>query len=92
VRRLDRDELNVYIWLFQQVEQFRRARGTMATKDNEEFQRAQHEALKSMMSMLSAEERLAGLPAEQRLAGLSPEQRLAGLTPEQLEELKRLLH
>jgi hypothetical protein len=93
VRRLDREELSVYIWLSQQVEQFRRARGTMATKDNEEFQKAQHEALKSLMSMLSAEERLAGLPAkerlaglpaEERLAGLPVEERLAGLTPEQV--------
>jgi hypothetical protein len=91
-RRLDREEAGVYIWLFQQVEQFRRARGTMATKDNEEFQKAQHEALKSLMSMLSAEERLAGLPAEQRVAGLTLEERLAGLSPEQREELKRLLH
>ena len=92
VRRLDREELSVYIWLYQQVEQLRRARGTMATKDNEEFQRAQREAFKSMLGMFSTEERLAGLPAEQLLAGLTPEQRIAGLTPEQLEELKRLLH
>ncbi|MEP7120698.1 MAG: hypothetical protein ABJE95_07310 [Byssovorax sp.] len=83
VRRLDREELRVYFWLSRQVEQFRRARGTMATKDNEEFEKAQHEALKSLVSMLSAEERLAGLPAEQLLAAL---------TPEQIEELKRLLH
>jgi hypothetical protein len=83
VRRLDREELRVYIGLCRQVEQFRRARGTMATKDNEEFQKAQHEALKSLMSMLTAEERIEGLPADQLLAAL---------TPEQLEELKRLLH
>lgn len=93
VRRLDREEASVYIWLYQQVEQFKRARGTMATKDNEEFQKAQHEALKSLVSMLSAEERLAGLPAkslvgmlsaEERLAGLPAAERLAGLSSDEL--------
>jgi hypothetical protein len=73
----------VYIWLYRQVEQFRRARGTMATKDHEELKKAHDAAIKSLVSSLSPEERLAGLRPEQRLAGLSPEQR---------EELKRLLH
>ena len=99
--QLDPDEASVYLWLYRQVEQFKRARGNMALKDGEEFKKAHDEAIKSLVSMLSSEERLAGLPAEQLLAarpvqqliaGLTPEQRLAGLTPEQLEELKRLLH
>jgi hypothetical protein len=36
-----------------------------------------------VLSLFSAEQRLAGVPPEQRLAGLPPEQRLAGLPPEQ---------
>lgn len=82
VARLDPEEASVYLWLYQQVEQFRRARGTMATKDNDELKKAHDEAIRSLVSMLSPEERLAGLPLEQRLAGLPPEARLAGLPPE----------
>jgi hypothetical protein len=83
VARLDPEETSVYIWLYQQVEQFRRARGTMATKDTEEMEKAYKEAMKALLGSLTP---------EQRLAGLTPEQRLAGLTPEEREELKRLLH
>jgi hypothetical protein len=92
VARLDPEEARVYLWLYRQVEQLRRARGTMATKDNEELQKAHREAMKSLIEYMTPEERLAGIPPEQLLAGLSPEQLLAGLSPEQREELKRLLH
>ena len=38
---------------------------------------------KSLLAVLSPEERLAGLAPEERLAGLAPEERLAGLAPEE---------
>lgn len=37
---------------------------------------------KSLLAVLTPEERLAGVPASVRLAGLAPEERLAGLAPE----------
>jgi hypothetical protein len=38
---------------------------------------------KSLLAVLSPEERLAGVPVSERLAGLAPEERLAGLAPEE---------
>jgi|688.fasta_scaffold248671_2 hypothetical protein len=38
---------------------------------------------KSLLAVLTPEERLAGVPVSDRLAGLAPEERLAGLAPEE---------
>ena len=44
---------------------------------------------KSLLAVLSPEERLAGLAPEERLAGLAPEERLAGLTEEEMVALMK---
>jgi hypothetical protein len=87
------EEVRVYTLLYQQVEQFRKKRGSMAIRDIEAAQQSYEEVLAEIVEQLppelrirglTPEQRLAGLPPEQRLAGLPPEQRLAGLTPEQI--------
>jgi hypothetical protein len=76
---LDSEEARVYTLLYQQVEQFRKQRGTMAIRDNEAAQKSYEEVIAEIVAQLPPAQRLAGLAPEQRLAGLAPEQRLAGL-------------
>jgi hypothetical protein len=84
---LDEEERRVYTLLYQQVEQFRRKRGSLAMRDIEAAERSLDEVLDEMIERrFPPERRLRGLTPEQRLAGLAPEQRLAGLTPEQILE------
>ncbi|WP_437336530.1 hypothetical protein [Sorangium sp. So ce394] len=80
---LDPEEARVYNTLYQQVEQFRRQRGTMAVKDYELARQSYEEVLEQMLAQLPPEKLLAKLTPEQRLEGLTPEQRFEGLTPEQ---------
>jgi hypothetical protein len=80
---LDAEEARVYTLLYQQVEQFRKQRGTMAIRDIDAAQKSYQDVLEEMVELLPPERRLRGLAPEQRLAGLAPEQRLAGLAPEQ---------
>ncbi|WP_437611799.1 hypothetical protein WMF20_07120 [Sorangium sp. So ce834] len=80
---LDPEEARVYNTLYQQVEQFRRQRGTMAMKDYELARHSYEEVLEQMLAQLPPERLLAKLTPEQRLEGLTPEQRFEGLTPEQ---------
>jgi hypothetical protein len=89
---LDQRDLMVYLWLYQQVEQFRRARGAMAVKDIDALQKSFVEMLGDMIDQVPLELRLHGLAPKERLAGLKPEEVVAGLSPEELEQLKRLLH
>jgi hypothetical protein len=90
---LDQDEAPVYLWLYQQVEQFRQARGTMAVKDIETFEQSMMEMFNSLsarhpefvgriVANCPPEKRLEGLSPEERLAGLPPEKRVEGLSPE----------
>ena len=85
---LDAEETRVYTLLYQQVEQFRRQRGTMAIRDIDAAEKSYDEAVADMVKLLPPE-RLAkvltraqiveALTLEERLAGLAPEQRLVGL-------------
>jgi hypothetical protein len=84
---LDAEEARVYTLLYQQVEQFRKKRGTMAIRDVDAAKKSYEEVLAEIVEQLPPEVRLRGLLPEQRLAGLPPEQRLAGLTPEQIASL-----
>jgi hypothetical protein len=93
---LDGEQMRVYALLNQQVEQFRRKRGSMIIRDLDAAQKSYEEVLAEIVDQLPPELRLRGLRGlppeeiakaltlEQRLAGLPPEQRLAGLTPEQI--------
>jgi hypothetical protein len=92
VQALAPEDRRVYLWLYQQVEQFKRARGAMAVKDIDVLEKSFEEMLGEMMDQLplelrlqglNVEERLAGLKAEERLAGLKAEERLAGLKAEE---------
>jgi hypothetical protein len=100
---LDEDETEVYAWLYQQAEQYRRERGPMAVKDSAKFTQSMMEMFDSLsaahpelvdkiLARRPPEQVLSHYAPEQRLAGLSPEERLRGLSPEELEQLKRLLH
>ncbi len=94
VRPLDQEEAQVYIWLYQQVQQFRQARGAMAVKDGDTFEQSMMEMFESL-SAAHPEligRLLARCTPEQRLQGLTPEDLLRSLGPEELEQLKRLLH
>ena len=81
----------MYTLLYQQVEQFRKKRGTMAIRDIEAAQKSYDEVLAELVEHAPLEVRLRGLTPAQVLAGLTPEQILAGLTPEALEQLARKL-
>ncbi|AUX42466.1 uncharacterized protein SOCE26_038990 [Sorangium cellulosum] len=90
---LDPEETRVYNALYQQVEQFRRQRGTMAMKDYELARQSYQEVLDQMLAQVPPEQvlsrytpgqRLDGLTPGQRLDGLTPGQRLDGLTPEEI--------
>jgi hypothetical protein len=80
---LDPEEVSVYALLYQQVEQFRKNRGTMAMKDVDVAQQSYQAVLDELIEKQPPEKRLRGLTPEQILAVLPPEQMLAGLTPEQ---------
>ena len=91
---LDEEEAKVYIWLYQQAEQYRRERGPMAVKDSDTFEQ-------SMMKMFDSlyerhpeflDQILAKCPTEKRVAGLPAEELLRVLSPEERERLKQLLH
>lgn len=74
---LDQEEVSVYILLWQQVEQFRRMRGTMALKDldkaNESYAEVVAETFRKFPELLER------LPAQVRIAGLEPREMLAGI-------------
>jgi hypothetical protein len=101
---LDKEERDVYILLYQQVEQFKRERGAMATKDHEALDSSYEEIMRELLKLpadnivrnAAIEVTLRGLTLEQRLKGLKPEdlkpEDLDGLPPEVREQLKRLLH
>jgi len=73
----------VYTLLYQQVEQFRKNRGTMAMKDIDAAQQSYEAVLEEIIQTLRPEQVARTLTPEQ-LTGLTPEQRFAGLTPEQI--------
>jgi hypothetical protein len=90
---LDPEDARVYVWLYQQVQQFKRARGAMAVKDVDTFERSMMEFFESLtaehpelidriLARCPPEKRLQGLAPEDRLQGLAPEDRLQGLAPE----------
>ncbi|WP_437308549.1 hypothetical protein [Sorangium sp. So ce388] len=74
----------MYNALYQQVEQVRRQRGTMAMKDYELARQSYEEVLEQMLAQLPPEKLQARLTPEQRLAGLTPEEMVAQLPPEKL--------
>jgi hypothetical protein len=104
---LDDEEQRVYTLLYQQVEQFRKKRGSLAMTDTEAMERSLDQVFEEMMEQrlkrrlrtltpeelaeALTQEQLAGLPPEKRLAGLTPEQILEALPPETLEQLARKL-
>ncbi|WP_437624605.1 hypothetical protein [Sorangium sp. So ce1151] len=88
---LDPEEARVYNVLYQQVEQFRRQRGTMAMKDYELARQSYEEVLEQMLAQLPPEKLLARLTPEQRLAGLTPEEILRAIPPEVQELLAKKL-
>jgi hypothetical protein len=104
---LDAEEARVYTLLYQQVEQFRKQRGTMAIRDIDAAQKSYQEVLEEMVELLPPERRLRGLAPEQRLAGLDrdhqalalslevlrvlPEEYLRSLSPEVQHEIRRRL-
>lgn len=75
----------------------------MAMKDADLFTQSSYEIMRSVLSMmspeerlralgeLSPEERLHGLPAEERLRGLPAEERVADLSPEEQDQLAAFL-
>jgi hypothetical protein len=88
---LDPEEVRVYTLLYQQVEQFRKNRGTMAMRDIDAAEQSYEAVLAEILEKLPPEKRVRGLTPEQRLAGLTPEQILAALPPGALEEYARKL-
>jgi hypothetical protein len=86
---LDVDELGVYHILYQQVEQFRRNRGSMAVRDMDELKRASDELLRELFAKMPPEDLTKGLGA------LTPEHIAAAidaLPPEAREQIKQRLH
>ena len=98
VARLDRDvtggarsEQRVYTALYQQVERFRKKRGSMAMRDLEAAQKSYEEVYDEIIDRIPLKIRVRGLTPEQRLEGLTPEQWVKGLTPEQRVQFAKLL-
>jgi hypothetical protein len=81
---MDPEEQEVYTWLHQQVEQFRRERGVMALKDFEALDKSFQQIVEEYMQKLPLEQRLRGLPHDQIASVLSPEERLRGLPHDQI--------
>jgi hypothetical protein len=83
---LDPEDARVYVWLYQQVQQFKRARGAMAVKDVDTFERSMME----MFESLAAEHPelidriLARCPPEKRLQGFES---LAAEHPELIDRI-----
>lgn len=94
IQPLDRAEAEVYLSLYQQVEQFKRTRGPMAVKDADTFEERMVQVIKSLSANHPELLRqiLAQYPPETRFEVLSSDEVLRGLSPEQREQLKRLLH
>jgi hypothetical protein len=88
---LDPEEFSVYALLYQQVEQFRKNRGTMAMKDVDVAQQSYQAVLAELIEKQPPEIRLRGLTPEERVAGLTPEQILALVPPSAVEEYARKL-
>lgn len=84
---LDREEARVYTLLYQQVEQFRKKRGSMAIRDIEAAEKGYEEVLAEMVDQRMLERLLVRLTPEQRLAGLTPEQIANALSPEVLAQI-----
>jgi hypothetical protein len=86
LRPLDEEEDRVYVWLSQQVAQFRKNRGDMTIRDlqlaEECFEEVMAKEVKSHPRIL--QKLMPTLTPKQRLKGLSPEQRIEGLTPEEI--------
>jgi hypothetical protein len=78
---LDGGEGRVYTLLYQQVEPFRKKRGSMAMRGIEAAEKSYETVIAEMLDTL---------PPDVRVRGLTPEQRLAGLTPDELRELEEL--
>jgi hypothetical protein len=97
----------VYTLLYQQVEQFRRQRGTMAVRDIDAAQKSYEDVLMEAVQRLKPERRLRGLAPEERLADLDRDQQalalpievlrvlpdayIGSLSPEIQEEIRRRL-
>jgi hypothetical protein len=76
----------VYTALYQQVERFRKKRGSMAMRDLEAAEKSYEEVCEEIIDRIPLKIRVRGLTPEQRLEGLTPKQWVKGLTPEQLLE------
>lgn len=85
---LDPEEQEVYNALYQQVEQFRTERGSMAMKDYELAHKTYEEVSERFLETLSPEKRLRGLTPEEILNALTPEQQEAFMK----ELQKRMKH
>jgi hypothetical protein len=81
---LDAEDARVYTALYQQVEQFRKKRGSMAIRDIDAAQKSYQEVFAEILDQLPPDLLVRKLTPEQRMAGLLPEQRMAGLAPEQI--------
>jgi hypothetical protein len=91
IQPLDPRDVKVYALLYQQVEQFKRARGAMAVKDIDKFDRSFTETIQSLDPEVK-KKLLSILITDGRLGGLTPEEVVSALSPEQREQFKRLLH
>jgi hypothetical protein len=95
---LDAEEGRVYTLLYQQVEQFRKLRGTMAIRDLDAAQKSYQDVLEDMVKLLPPERRLAGLDRDHRALALAldvlrvlPEEYLRSLSPEVQEQIRQRL-
>ncbi len=73
----------MYTLLYQQVEQFKKQRGSLAMSDIEAVEKSYDEVLAEILQNVPARLRVRGLKPKDRLDGLTPEDRLDGLTPEE---------
>jgi len=88
---LDAEEQRVYTLLYQQVEQFKKQRGSMAMSDIDAAEKSYDEVLAEILRNVPARLRVRGLKPEDRLDGLTPDQIVAALPPDALEEIARKL-
>jgi hypothetical protein len=84
---LDREDAQVYLWLYQQVGRFKKERGAMAMKDIDLFEKTADEMVEEIALTWPVDKRLRLLTPQERLHGLTPEEMLEALSPEQRRQL-----
>jgi hypothetical protein len=89
---LELEDARVYTRLNQQVEQFRRQRGSMAIRDLDAAEKSYQAVYEELVKHIPREVLRRTLTPEERLEGLTPEEILNALPPEAREELAKKLH